>query len=107
MNWHPPAKRDVITAGCLYALNLFDMAATAYAVTKGYAMELNPLMRALMGRGMTYFVLFKIVIIFFLAWALLFIPVSKHINTVLVFVTGMYAMVGLMHILIFLSQHGR
>lgn len=107
MRFCRPTKRNVITASALYALNLFDMVATAYAVTKGYAMELNPIMRMLMEAGMGYFILFKVAFVLVLASFLLFIPFSRQINTILVFLTGAYAAIGLMHILIFLGQNGQ
>lgn len=107
MRFSRPTKRNVLTAAALYSLNLFDMGATAYAVTKGYAMELNPLMRMLMEEGMEYFILFKVAIVLVLASFLLFIPFSRQLNSILVFLTGAYAAIGLMHILIFLGQNGQ
>jgi len=102
-----PTKRNILTAGVLYSLNLFDMVATAYAVSKGYAMELNPFMRMLMEEGMIYFIVFKVAFVLALASFLLFIPFSRRLNSILIFLTGAYAAIGLMHILIFLGQNGR
>jgi len=100
------AKRsDIVTALSLYLLNIFDMFATMFAITKGYAIEMNPIMKAVMDYGMGYFVFIKVVVMFCVTVSLLFLPLSRKINVVLLFVAGMYTMLGIMHILIFLSEH--
>lgn len=102
-----PKRRDVCIASFFYLLNVFDMIATVYAINKGYAIEGNPLMRFLMDQGMWMFIAFKLVVVAGFAAFLLFLPISKSVNTVLLFLAGVYTMLGISHVLIYLGAYGR
>ena len=107
MRFARPTKGDILVAAFLYLLNVFDMAATMYAIRAGYGMEMNPLMKFLMDHGMGYFVFVKVVVMLVLTVALLFVYVPKKVNVTLLFLAGMYTMLGISHALIFWSQHAR
>lgn len=96
-------RRDVYIALIFYALNIFDMVATMIAVKSGYGMELNPFMRFLMEQGMGYFVFAKVVVVGALAYILLNVRIAPRLNNGLVFVTGLYVMLCLGHLLIFIN----
>lgn len=107
MRFNRPAKSDVLIAVLLYMLNIFDMIATMRAISMGYGMEINPVMRVLMDKGMGYFVFVKVVVMLVVTVFLLLVPVPKKVNVALLFMTGMYMMLGLVHVLIFWSMHAR
>jgi hypothetical protein len=100
-----PSKRDVWLAAALYGMNVFDMAATLAAIRRGYE-ESNPLMRCLIELGPIYFILFKVIGAGALTTLLLFVPISKRINVVLLFLAGVYFMLAVSHLLIFWSTRG-
>lgn len=99
-----PRKNDAIIAVALYLLNIFDMVATMYAVRSGYGMEMNPLMRFLMNHGMGYFVFVKVVVMAFFMFFMLQVPLGRRLNNGLVFLAGMYTMLGIGHVLIYLNR---
>lgn len=100
-------RRDLWIALSLYLLNLFDMVATIFAVKSGYGMEINPLMRFLMNYNIWAFVFVKTVVMGVVVAATLQVPMSRRTSNVLVFMTGMYTMLGIGHILIFWNFHGQ
>lgn len=97
-------RGDALVAFSLYLLNIFDMGATMYAVLNGYGMELNPLMRLLMNYGMGYFVFVKVFVMAVFMVLMLHVPIRRSLNNGLVFLAGMYTMLGIGHVLVFLNR---
>lgn len=99
----PPSKRDIKIAVVLYVLNLIDMVSTLYGVKHG-ATEMNPLMALALNNGDLTFVIAKVFGMGFATLLLLYVPISKKVNTVLLFLAGMYAMLVMTHMFMFWSK---
>lgn len=99
----PPSKRDIKIAVVLYTLNIVDMIATLVGIRHGME-EMNPIMNSLLQMGEEYFVFVKVFVFAFFTFFLLYVPISKKVNTVLLFLSGMYMMLVFTHILIFWSM---
>lgn len=100
MKFQKPTKRDTFLFVLFYFLNLFDTVATVIATRNG-GIELNPPMRFLLERGIGYFVAFKVIGVLIMGLVALFYPVSKRVNVTLLFISGMYAMLTIYHLLMF------
>lgn len=98
-------RHDIFMFLIFYLLNIFDMISTVYAISKGYAFEANPIMRALMSCGMGWFIAAKIIVPIPISFVMLFFPFMKRWNPMITFIAGMYTMLALTHVMLYLN-HG-
>lgn len=101
MKFIRPRPFDVTLACVFYMLNLFDMCATLSLLDRGYE-ELNPIMQSLINANPLLFVMFKVFGVGSMTVLLLFVPFSRRVNVVLLFMTGVYFMLGTLHVALFL-----
>lgn len=98
MRFVRPKKKDIFLALALYVLNVSDALFTLHFVSNG-AGELNPAMEFLLSLGSIHFLAFKIVVVGALTVLLLFLPLSSRVNNALLFFSGVYGLLVMMHIL--------
>lgn len=93
-----PKRRDVYIASTLFMLNVFDAIATIILLDRG-AVELNPFMGMLIDLGIKYFLTFKIVFVGTFTCILLFLSFDRHVNTVIMTFTIVYALLTMYHLI--------
>lgn len=100
MKFRLPNKEDVSLGIILYLLNVVDAFFTIYWIGNG-AIELNPLMAFFINLGTLYFLIVKIPLAAVMVAILLACSRKSHVKSILLFLTGMYTMLLLIHVLSF------
>ena len=98
MRFIKPKRKDIILALFVYLMNVVDALFTLHYTRRGAA-EINPVMNFVLSLGEFHFLFFKIVVVGLLTVVLLFLPINSRLNNALLFFSGFYALIVLVHIL--------